>query len=270
VIDAHNHLQDPRLAGQLDSVMAAVRHAGIRYLVVNGSAEEDWQDVLRLAHHYPEVIPCLGYHPWYVRERSTHWCERLEQLISDAPRPVGIGEIGLDRWIPDFDLPQQEEVFLWQLDYAAQNNLPASVHCLKAWGRLYDLLRDHARPACGFLLHSYGGPVEMIEPLARLGAFFSLPGYYAHPRKERQREAFRHVPPDRVLIETDAPDQVLPADRDRFHLTDPDGKIINHPANLAAVYQFASELFSEPLPQLQSRVETNFRRLFGPLLKNGN
>jgi TatD DNase family protein len=103
----------------------------------------------------------------------------------------------------------------------------------------------------------------MIVPLARLGAYFSLPGYFALERKVRQREAFKHVPPDRLLIETDAPDQCLPPERVRFPLTDSvTGKPVNHPANLVAVYQFAAELLGKPLEQLAAQVEENFQRLF--------
>jgi TatD DNase family protein len=106
----------------------------------------------------------------------------------------------------------------------------------------------------------------MIAPLAELGAYFSLPGYFALERKARQRETFLHVPPDRLLIETDAPDQLLPAERIQFPLTDSaTGKAINHPANLGAVYRFAAELLGEPLEPLTERVGQNFRRLFGAL-----
>jgi TatD DNase family protein len=267
VFDAHNHLQDDRLAGRMEQVMFAARQAGVRGMVVNGSCEEDWGGVIALARRFPEVIPSLGYHPWHVRTRAPAWRERLQTALAQSPRPAGIGEIGLDRWIKGFDLPDQEEVFLWQLDFAARHNLPASIHCLNAWGRLHDLLRSHPLPKCGFLLHSYGGPAEMIEPLARLGAYFSLPGYFAHARKERQRDTFKQIPADRLLIETDAPDQLLPPERDSHQLADPTGRIINHPANLAAVYRFASELLCEPLPELQVRVAKNFHRLFEPLVQ---
>ena len=174
-----------------------------------------------------------------------------------------IGEIGLDRWIKDYDLKQQEQVFVWQLGVAAERNLPVSIHCLQAWGKLLELLRSELRPRCGFVLHSFGGPREMISELAELGAYFSLPGYFAHDRKERQRDAFRHVPAERLLLETDAPDQLLPPERDRYPLVDnASGKPINHPANLGAVYHFAAELFEEPVEELATRVEANFSRLF--------
>ena len=120
-----------------------------------------------------------------------------------------------------------------------------------------------SRPACGFLLHSYGGSPEMIPAFAKLGAYFSIPGYFAHERKIRQRETFRHVPTDRLLIETDAPDQPLPDHRNRFPLLDTIGKPVNHPANLRAVYDFATELLGVPPNELEARGEANFHRLFG-------
>jgi TatD DNase family protein len=102
--------------------------------------------------------------------------------------------------------------------------------------------------------------------LADLGAYFSFPGYFAHARKTRQQETFKHVPIDRLLIETDAPDQLLPADRVRYPLRDPKtGKDLNHPANLPEVYGFVAELLGFPVDILAKQVEKNFYRIFGKL-----
>ncbi|HWH68273.1 MAG TPA: TatD family hydrolase [Candidatus Sulfotelmatobacter sp.] len=260
--DAHNHLQDERLRPHLASILQSLEREGVVRMVVNGSCEADWPAVLELARRYPQVLPSFGYHPWYVKERSAEWQQGLTRFLGEVPS--AIGEIGLDRWIKDRDLAQQEEVFVWQLRLAAERNLPVSIHCLQAWGRLCEILRAEPRPVCGFVLHSFGGPQEMIGPLAKLGAYFSLPGYFAQERKKRQWEAFRHVPPERLLIETDAPDQLLPTERVRYPLTDErSGKAINHPGNLGAVYQFAAELYGEPVESLAQRVEENFQRLFG-------
>src|SRR5262245_59235164 len=97
--------------------MSAIAGEGIVAMVVNGSCEEDWPDVMSVAD-YAQVIPSFGYHPWYVKERTAEWQSALLRRL-DA-RPSAIGEIGLDRWIKDFDLPQQEEVFTWQLRLAAE------------------------------------------------------------------------------------------------------------------------------------------------------
>lgn len=263
--DAHNHLQDERLAPFAEDILRTIPAAGIEKMVVNGSCEEDWPQVLELARRIPQVIPSFGYHPWYIRERTPEWEESLLRFLDTAPS--AIGEIGLDKWIKDHDLPQQQEVFLTQLRIAAERNLPVSIHCLQAWGRLLELLKSEPRPQCGFVLHSFGGPREMIEPLAELGAYFSLPGYFAHDRKVKQRETFRFVPRDRLLIETDAPDQSLPESRVEFPLPPGEnGKPLNHPANLRAVYTFASELLETTPELLSSQVEKNFRRVFGAII----
>jgi len=267
--DAHNHLQDDRFAGRQAELLATCANEGLTQMVVNGSCEADWPQVLSLARQSPLVLPSFGCHPWYVHERTAGWQKQLVRMLDQAPSAVG--EIGLDRWKPDLTYDGQEEVFVAQLRLAAERNLPASIHCLRAWGRMFHLLKSGPRPACGFLLHSYGGSKEMVTPLADLGAYFSLPGYYATEPKERQRETFRRVPPERLLIETDAPDQLLPETRNRFReaavhpLADAAGKPLNHPANLRAVYAFAAELFHEPIATLAVRVERNFLRLFGGL-----
>lgn len=265
--DAHNHLQDERL-GDTGPIMMAARRENVARMVVNGSCEEDWPAVLDAARRYPEVIASFGYHPWYVKEHSPEWQRRLRDCLGEVPS--GVGEIGLDRWVKGHDAALQEEMFCWQLRLAAERNLPVSVHCLEAWGRLVELLRAEPRPACGFVLHSFGGPRELIEPLAEMGAYFSLPGYFAHERKARQRESFLHVPAERLLIETDAPDQSLPPERTPYPLTDPrTAKSLNHPANLRAVYEFAAELLGKPLEGLAAEVERNFLRLFGGLCLPG-
>ena len=264
LFDAHNHLHDERLGDRTADLVKVCVQEGLTAMVVNGSCEEDWPAVLQLAQQFPQVIPSFGYHPWYLHERTADWQQTLRHFLEQMP--AAIGEIGLDRWKEGLDYGPQEEVFLWQLQLAAERNLPASIHCLQAWGRLYDLLRASPRPARGFLLHSYGGPQEMVEPLAKLGAYFSVPGYFAHERKTRHRETFRHVPPDRLLIETDAPDQLPPENRIRHPLTDPaNGRAVNHPGNLQSVYEFAAEIRSEPMEVLAKRVEENFNRLFGSL-----
>ncbi len=262
--DAHNHLQDERFAGRQGELVAASRALGVARMVVNGSCEADWPQVGALAREFTNfVVPSFGLHPWHVGGRTPHWREALVMLLDATPGAV-VGEIGLDRWKPGLAYAGQEEVFVGQLRLATERNVAASIHCLQAWGRLLELLQTNPRPARGFLLHSYGGPAEMVVPLVKLGAHFSFPGYFMHERKARQREAFKLVPAERLLIETDAPDQLLPDRANAFPLGDAStGKSLNHPANLPAVYQFMAELRGEPLATLAAQMEGNFCQLFG-------
>lgn len=280
--DAHNHLQDDRLAAVRDQVLGACREAGVRGMVVNGACAGDWAAVARLAADHPDiVIPSFGWHPWYLHERRAGWESEFREWLDRTPGAM-VGEIGLDRWILEqspamraryvpslggieptaFEV--QVEVFRFQLAEAAVRGLPASIHCLQCWGRMLEILREGPVPACGFLLHSYGGPAELIDDFARLGAYFSFPGYFLHPRKERQREVFRRVPLERLLVETDAPDQTPPEEFLR-HRVDGSlaGKPLNHPANLIAIQRGLGEVLQIGPECLEAQLEANFRRLFG-------
>ncbi len=281
LFDAHNHLQDDRFAGRQSELLAACAQAGVARMVVNGACESDWPQVLALAKQFgragsplpadgahgvtrpTEIIPSFGYHPWYLAERSPDWLTNLSQFLDAIPSAVG--EIGLDRWKPDLPYAGQEEVFLAQLQLATERNLPVSIHCLRAWGRMLELLQNNPRPARGFVLHSFGGPTEMIPAFAKLGAYFSFPGYFLHERKVRQCETFRQVPADRLFIETDAPDQHLPEDKILHPLVGVDGQPLNHPANLPAVYAGLAEFLGENVKSLAARVEENFQRAFGEI-----
>ena len=65
-------------------------------------------------------------------------------------------------------------------------------------------------------------------------------------------------------METDAPDQKLPEEYVRFPLTlEADGESINHPANIAEVYERASSILGIPHTALAGQVQENFFRLFG-------
>jgi TatD DNase family protein len=260
--DAHNHLQDHRLDPLRAGIIAELPALGLARAVVAGSGEEDWPEVAQLAQQHPWVLPSFGVHPWYVKEQSPDWQERLEQCLRAHPH-AGVGEIGLDRWIKDADVPLQTQFFTTQFRIAARDNRAASIHCLRAWGLLEELLRAVPRPERGFLLHSYGGPQEMVEGFARLGAYFSVSPYFLHERKAQQWQTFRHVPVDRLLIETDAPDMWPPEQVNPRPLLDIDGNAINHPANIEFLYAGVAKLRGMSLEELALQVEINFTRLFG-------
>ena len=257
--DAHNHLQALRFGGRQAELLAEC--PDVARMVVNGCCEEDWPAVSALAEAHRQVLPSFGYHPWCIHERSDHWEAELNRML-DA-HPAAVGEIGLDRWKEGLNYEGQEDVFVTQLRIAAERNLPASIHCLKAWGRILELLQEGPIPERGFLLHSYGGPTEMVQAFAQLGAYFSFPGYFLRAAKGRHREAFKSVPADRLLIETDAPDQWLPDALNAYPLTDSAGEPMNHPANLPVVYQGVAKILEMPLVALAEQVEDNFERLFG-------
>lgn len=259
--DAHNHLQDERLDLWRGEIISQVPQAGIAEMIVNGSSEEDWPAVAKLAHEHTWIRPAFGLHPWYVKERGPKWLTTLRDHLAAHPHAV-VGEIGLDRWIENPDIDAQLECFRQQLALAVELDRPASIHCLRAWGLLEETLRTCTLPRRGFLLHSYGGPAEMIPGFARLGAYFSLSPYFGHPRKAAQLAVFRSVPLDRLLAETDAPDMWPPDELNPHPLKSADSTSLNHPANLRVSYELLAQVRGMPVDELQGIIAANYAALF--------
>jgi TatD DNase family protein len=264
-VDSHNHIQDPRLAGTREEILAACVSAGVTLSALNGTHPNDWAEVATLAKQHSFLVPSFGVHPWFIDNLPANWEDSLRSFITTTSS--GIGEIGIDGWRKEFDPAEQERIFLSQLTIAAERNLPVSIHGLRRWGRLLELLRSNPIPDCGFLLHSYGGPEEMIPAFAKLGGYFSCPGFFLSSGREMKLRVFRAVPEERLLIETDAPDQNLPESLDRYRLASSnDTKRVNHPANIVAVYEGVAQLRGTSIEALSALTERNFRRLFAPVL----
>jgi len=256
--DAHLHLQSPSLMADSDAIVKQALDVGISQMVVNGTSPLDWDDVSELAHRYPEiVIPSFGLHPWKTPEIKDGWRELLIEKLDSHPNAC-IGECGLDRWMTGLDRQAQEEAFVFQLKLASEKNLPISIHILKAWGWLLDILQETPTPTRGFLLHSFGGSTEIAKQLAKHGAYFSFSGYFLQQRKIGVQDTFRTLPRERLLIETDAPDMSPPTKWISHSLVNQ----ANHPANLSSIFAGFAGVMDENKETLAEQLELNFQRFF--------
>lgn len=228
-IDSHNHLQDPRL-GDPGPVIKAMKQAGVTRCVVNATRESDWSAVEALASEHPDFISsAFGIHPWHAHTAAPGWQERLAALLEKHPQ-ASLGECGLDHWVAEPSLAIQRPVFIDQLRLAREMDRPITLHCLKAWGALLDCFAESPPPS-RFLMHSFGGSIETARRLLPLGSYFSFSGHFLHMRKSAVLDVFRQLPLDRILLETDAPDMLPPAEI----ITHPLPESRNHPANLPAI-----------------------------------
>jgi len=257
LVDAHLHLQMPALREFASRIIEETRNAGVEQLLVNATSPQDWKDVADLAELHSDVTPFFGIHPWQVNSMDhSGWEDQLRNFLTRFPES-GVGEVGLDKWIRDHDIAKQRDFFLRQLTIAESLGRPVAVHCLRAWGHLWECLAqsEFSQP---FLLHSFSGPKEMIGDFVDRGAFFSLSGYFFRPEKSAKLEAFQNIPDDRLLLETDAPDMLPPANLIATTLPPKEnGSPVNHPANLRRIYEVYSEWSGRDLDEVISSLSDN-------------
>lgn len=255
LIDSHCHLQLGQLYDTASNAVALAQRVGVKHLVVCGTAPgDDWSRVQQLAQTYPGYVRAnYGLHPWRVGEhaRSSEqpatggvvrptqsWLpqvlETLASLLRADPN-AGVGECGLDKGVRrDAPLDVQAEVLHAHFQLASQYERSITLHCVGAWGRLYDIVIEHCRPSeqsvAQTMTHdlissqSYGSgrrsnrvksvvlhccnsmPIEFVPLFAALPeVYFSLT---MKSFSEKERALCRAIPLTKLLLETDSPDQL--------------------------------------------------------------
>ncbi len=254
--DSHNHLQDPRL-GEVGPVIAMMKRAGVANCLVNATAEADWRAVEQLAKKHDFISTAFGIHPWQAHTVEAGWVERLRNLLDKYPQ-ASIGECGVDGWVKMPAMNVQLPVFIELLRLAREMERPMTIHCLKAWEALFAAFEQVAPPR-RFLMHSFGGSIEVARRLISLGAYFSFSGYFLQPKKAAVLEVFRQLPRERILLETDAPDMLPPVEMIGHPL---EGNL-NHPANLTAIGNRLADVLGMSAESLAELTRENHMRCFG-------
>lgn len=226
LFDAHCHLQDPRILSKAHQLIKTAQDKGVARFAVNGVCEQDWHLVKNLAETYPCVIPCFGLHPWYVAERSPDWFKTLKDYFDSTPS-AAVGEIGVDKGSQGrkIDFSEQVEVLTQQLELAKELNKPASIHCVRAFGDLLELMKSVGPFPAGVILHSYLGSAEMVPEFSKLGAYFSFSGFLMSLKANKAKKMLKMVPSDRILLETDAPDALPKSNIDSLLFVEGDASL---------------------------------------------
>lgn len=200
----------------------------------------------------------IGIHPFWAHEVGTPDLDavlgRLESLLADHA-VVAVGECGLDRARAHrgaASLDWQAELVERQLQIARRHALPVILHCVRAHGRLIEILDAVGPLPKGGVLHAYSGSVELVPRYLERGMYFGFGGAVTRPAFARAQRALLEVPRDRLVLETDAPDQ-----------TPSWASPPNQPAELRRIAEVIADLRGVPLETLAQETLENAARLFG-------
>lgn len=260
VLDAHTHLTEDVFDPDREAVIHRAVGCGVDRFLSCGTSEADWERVASLAGAERRVLPAFGLHPWFVGGRSPQWKDRLVGFLGNAPSSVG--EIGLDG-IMDNPPEEAAQVFTEQLELAERFAVPASIHCVHAWGPLLQAIRPFAGKI-PMLIHAFGGSVEMLRQLEQLGCHFSFGCAVLDLKRKRPGAAAMAVRLDRLLLESDAPTLPPPKEsRPPWMQLDAYGKARNEPAIVPTVLETIAELRGMSREELAAATDENGRRFCG-------
>lgn len=256
MIDTHCHLDASRFDPDRDDVLARAWASGLHGILVPGVGPENWEPLLAMSRAEPRLQVGLGIHPQLLPdlppEQDEEHLERLDALLAQGGA-IAVGECGLDGpSTAGAPLERQVAVLRRHLRLARKHELPVLMHCFRAHPALIELFKQEPLPEAGVLMHSYGGGVDLARFYIQKGCYFSFAGPVTWAEARKPLDALRVIPADRLMAETDAPDQAPTPHRGQR----------SEPGYLPRVIEGMARVLGEPVEVLAQRTTENARRLF--------
>jgi TatD DNase family protein len=198
VVDIGANLTHPAFDADRDDVIARARQAGVQSIIVTGTTVEESRRASALGMPFT-----AGVHPHHARECDERTIPELRQISAHA-RCVAIGECGLDFNRNYSPHPDQEKWFVAQLELALEVQKPLFLHSRDAHPRFAQILKNYKISRA--VAHCFTGEREELRAYLELGLYIGITGWICDERRGKHLLALvREIPPDRLLLETDAP-----------------------------------------------------------------
>lgn len=206
LVDIGVNLTASQFEHDLPAVLERARAAGVRRQLVTGTDLPHSRSAMALAvAHSGELFATAGVHPHAAAAVPENWRRQLGALLAD-PEVRAAGETGLDFNRDYSPRPDQEAVFIAQLELAAEYQKPVFLHERDSSGRFFDLLRPLADDLTGGVLHCFTGSERDLDRALEAGLHIGVTGWICDERRGATLQALaRRIPSDRLMIETDAP-----------------------------------------------------------------
>jgi TatD DNase family protein len=199
-IDSHCHLQ--MLDVPVGEALARSRGVGVEGIVCVGTDLESSRAAVAIAARESDVWAAVGLHPHDAEAQAGEWPGIVE--LSTAARVVAVGETGLDYFYEHSPRDEQIASFRLHIRLAHERDLALVIHSRDAWDDTFRVLEEETLPARSIVHCFTGGPAEAERALA-LGVHLSFSGIVSFKNADDVRAAAAITPPDRMLVETDAP-----------------------------------------------------------------
>ena len=253
MIDTHSHIYGPEFDDDRAEVLQRARLAGVDKVLLPNINEESIARMLLVAKEYPDMCyPMMGLHPEDVKE---DWAQVLDRMEMQLDGMIAVGEVGLDFYWDTTFRKEQIEAFERQICWAVERNLPLVIHMRKAEQELLEVMERHKSDGLRGVFHCFGGSRETASRMLKHEGFVLGIGGVVTFKNSRLAETLRHVPLDRIVLETDAPYLAPVPYRGKR----------NEPSYVAHVARFLSDIYNVSEEEVNDVTNLAVKRVFGSL-----
>lgn len=267
LLDTHCHIQSagqsdgeaatrslwakaPELTG--DQIVADAGAAGVTRLMCVGCDLADSRLAVDFVKSRKNCYASIGIHP----HEAQHYSDEPAKLgafagLAGQPKVVAIGECGLDYHYNHSPKDAQIEVFKFQIELAMKYDLPLIFHVREAFDDFWPLFDTYQR--LRGVLHSFTDTSANLQKGLERGLYIGVNGIATFTKDQALLEAYKSIPLDRLVLETDAP----------FLTPTPYRGTINEPKRVGEIAEWVAKLRGENRDVLARATTSNARQLFG-------
>lgn len=250
LVDSHCHLNFPEFLENLPAIKQAMQSNEVGYALCISVTLPDFPQVLALAESNDNFYASVGVHPDYENiEEPT-----VEELLALAnhPKVIAIGETGLDYFRLTGDLEWQRERFRTHIRAAIACGKPLVIHTRSAAEDTLRIMIEENAQQVGGVMHCFTENLDVASRAIELGFYISFSGIVTFKNALMIKEVAKHVPLDKILLETDSP----------YLAPIPYRGKTNQPSYVKYVAEEVAKLKNISLEEVSTATTTNFFRLF--------
>ncbi|WP_300661226.1 TatD family hydrolase [Fluviicola sp.] len=253
-IDTHTHLYSEQFGEDRTEMIQRAIAAGVERMYMPNIDLDSIDGMHALEKQFPEnCFAMMGLHPCSV---DTNWELVLAKmrLMLDKRTYVAIGEIGIDLYWDKIHINEQKEAFRTQIQWAKELGLPIVIHARDSFPEIYEVLDQENDERVRGIFHCFTGNEQDVQKILDYKGFsFGIGGVVTY-KKSDLPETLKHIPLEKLLLETDAP-YLSPV---------PYRGKRNESAYVVHTAEKIAEILELPLSQLQEVTTQNALKVFHP------
>lgn len=250
LVDSHCHLNFPELLANLPAIKQAMQDNQVGHALCISVTLPDFPQVLALAEENENFYASVGVHPDYEDIQEPTVDELIK--LANHPKVIAIGETGLDYFRLTGDLEWQRTRFRTHIRAAIATGKPLVIHTRNSPEDTLRIMREENAQQVGGVMHCFTESLDVALEAIALGFYISFSGIITFKNAQTIKEVVKHVPLDRILVETDSP----------YLAPTPYRGKTNQPSYVKHVAEEVANLRGISFDELAAATTENFFRLF--------